>query len=140
MPRIHTCLFFIPILLPCAVLLGQSRFSSGEFKGFTVSPTEHIINRYEEEVKAHVFLGVVVDPSGFPISGVVVEVRGPGKNEHVKGTLTDESGRFQFRHLRVGTYAFKVTSNGFQSVVGQVQIVAASGQKPLVRITLKVGV
>ena len=138
---IHACLIFLtPILKPCVALTGQSRLDSGELKGFTASPTEHIINRYDERVKAHVFRGIVVDDSGLAISGVIVEVRGPGKSERVIGTLTDKGGRFMFRYLRRGSYTFKVTNNGFQSVVGEVQIVPSSGAKSPVRIILRYGV
>ena len=99
---------------PCRMLPQQSRFETGEFKGFTESPGEHIINRHETPVRTALFKGSVVDPLGAPIPGAIVEVRGPGQNETVKGALTDNRGRFKLGHLHRGSYAFKITSNGFQ--------------------------
>ena len=92
------------------VCLAQSRFDDGEFKGFTKSPTEHIINRYERLVDMRSFAGTVVDPSGAPIGGVVVEVRGPGSHETITGAVTDSKGRFRIGRLRKGKYAFKLSA------------------------------
>ena len=92
------------------VCLAQSRFDDGEFKGFTKSPTEHIINRYERLVEMRSFAGTVVDPSGAPIGGVVVEVRGPGSHETITGAVTDSKGRFRIGRLRKGNTRSKSLS------------------------------
>jgi len=126
-------------LLPY-LLLGQSRFEDGEFKGFISSPTEHIINRYEEVVTARDFEGSVVYSDGAPLPGAIVEVRGPDSSERIKGTIVDRQGQFRIGHLKKGTYAFKVTLNTFQSVVGQLIIKSGEERKTSVRIVLQVGV
>jgi hypothetical protein len=122
------------------VLLGQNRFGDGEFKGFTKSPTEHIINRYEGIVAARTFEGSVFDPTGAPMPGALVEVRGPGTSERIKGTVADKRGQFKIGRLNNGTYAFKITYNGFQSVVGRLQIDSAAERKAPIKITLQLGV
>jgi len=126
-------------LLAC-VVLGQSLFGDGEFKGFTRSPTEHIINSYKRVVTARTFEGSVVDPSGAPIQGAIVEVRGPGAITRVRGTETDRRGQFRVGRLSAGAYAFKSTHDGFQSVVGQLKIDSSKERKVPTKITLQVGV
>ncbi|MBZ5592360.1 MAG: carboxypeptidase-like regulatory domain-containing protein [Acidobacteriia bacterium] len=132
-------LSLMPTLLSSGVL-GQSRFETGDLKGFTKSPTEHIINRHEALVKIWVFEGTIVDPTGAPIPGAIVEVRGPGPNETVKGTVSDKRGRFKFGHLKEGAYAFKITFNGFQSVVGALRIARSAKPDAAFKVALLLGV
>ncbi len=130
-------------VLPC-LLLAQTRFGgnefNGEFKGFTKSPTEHIINRYEGVIEARQFEGSVTDPTGAPMVGVIVEVRGPDSSERIKAAVTDERGHFKIGRLRNGTYAFKATCNGFQSVVGKLRIDSGTAKNGSAKIILHVGV
>jgi hypothetical protein len=127
------------ILLPFR-MLGQSRFGEGELKGFTKSPTEHIINRHESLVSLRVFEGSIDDPAGAPIPGAIVDVRGPGTNERVRGTVTDKRGRFKLGRLSEGSYTFKVTFNGLQSVVGALQIVRTAKRYAPFKLVLRAGV
>lgn len=120
-------ILLLGFLLPFT-MLAQSRFEAGEWKGFTKSPTEHIVNRYDTVVRLRRFEGSIVDPNGTPIPGAVVEVRGPGKNERDRGTVTDTRGRFKLGRLSKGSYDFKVTFNTFQSVVG-VLVIASTGTR-----------
>src|SRR5215471_724119 len=57
----------------------QERFQSGEFKGFTKSPTEHIISRVDEPVTVSSVHGTVVfKGKDDALKQVIVEIRGPG--------------------------------------------------------------
>ncbi len=126
-------------ILACS-LLAQRRFADGEFKGFTESPTEHIINRYDGVIETRVFEGSVIDSSGAPMRSAVVEVRGPGTSERIKATMTNKGGNFRIGRLSEGSYIFKITRDGFQSVVGQLKIKPGSGGKAPIRFELRFGV
>ena len=126
-------------LLLCRAF-GQSRFDVGEFKGFSKSPTEHLINRHEPLVRFQVFEGSIVDPTDTPMPGDTVEVRGPGANERVKGTVTDKRGRFKLAGLSEGSYAVKVTFHSFQSVVGVLQIARTAKRNVPFKLVVQVGV
>ncbi|HEX6097415.1 MAG TPA: TonB-dependent receptor [Thermoanaerobaculia bacterium] len=56
--------------------------------------------------------GTVTDPSGAPLSGVVVTATHLDRNQ-VHNATTDERGRFRFPLLAVGNYKLNVTSSGF---------------------------
>src|SRR5215469_5219033 len=58
-----------------ALCPAQERFETGWLKGFTKSPTEHIINEPEKPFTVRAVRGVVLDPSGAEMDGVVVEIR-----------------------------------------------------------------
>src|SRR5262245_44696315 len=57
--------------------------------------------------------GTVKDPSGAPISGVVVEASSDALIEKVRTTLTDDAGRYRIEGLRPGTYQVKFTREGW---------------------------
>lgn len=56
--------------------------------------------------------GTVTDPSGAPLSGVVVTATHLDRNQ-VHNATTDERGRFRFPILAVGTYKLTVAASGF---------------------------
>lgn len=121
--------------------LAQERFQEGDLQGFTRSPTEHIINSFEGSFSTRAVSGVVVLQGVLePISDVLFEVRGPGKNMMVHGAKTDRLGRFKLKRLPAGDYTFKVTLNGFQSVVGKLTVLKRSKTNVPIRIELAVGV
>lgn len=92
-------------------------------------------------MRVRVFQGRVVDPTGAPIPGAIVEVRADcGRTDRVKGIVTDKRGRFKLGRLKRGSYAFKITFDGFQSVVGQLEIAPTANEETPVKIILKVGV
>ncbi|MBI3678897.1 MAG: carboxypeptidase regulatory-like domain-containing protein [Acidobacteria bacterium] len=57
------------------------------------------------------------------MANALLEVRGPGDSERVVGTKTNRDGAFRLKRIRSGDYVFKVTLNGFQSVVGRLRVV-----------------
>ena len=53
--------------------------------------------------------------------------------------LTDKTGRFGIKDVQPGDYKFKVTKDGFQSVVGQISVKPGIKAKPI-QIELLYGV
>ncbi len=118
----------------------QVRFVSGDMKGFTRSPTEHIINELDEVIQVQRVEGIVVlAGEAEPIADVLFEIRGPGLSQSVKGVKTDQTGHFRLKHVASGSYRFKATLNGFQSVVGTI-VVGKKGRSQPIRIQLRFGV
>ena len=116
----------------------QERFEEGWLKGFTKSPTEHIVDEPDKPFTVHAVRGVVLDPSGAAMAGVVLEIRdGAGR---IRGTKTNRKGTFKIGGPPKGTYKFKLTMNGFQSVVGNVVVSKKVNKADQMKIVMKVGV
>ena len=60
--------------------------------------------------------GVVRDPSGAVLPGVVVEATSPVLIEKVRSVVSDGSGQYRIVDLRPGTYALSFTLTGFSTV------------------------
>lgn len=116
----------------------QERFETGWLKGFTKSPTEHIIDEPEKPFTVRAVMGVVLDPSGAEMDGVVVEIR--DEAGRIRGTKTNRKGTFKLGGVPKGTYKFKVTMNGFQSVVGDLVVTKKASRADQMKIVMKVGV
>jgi hypothetical protein len=120
--RVRLVLAIAALLLLSGTSSGQEecheRFKSGEYKGF-MACTAFTLVILPDPFKVREAKGVVLLPgSKEPNPNVLVEFRDTqGK---IAATKTDSRGRFQFRHLKVGTYMFKTTLSGFQSVIGTV--------------------
>jgi hypothetical protein len=54
--------------------------------------------------------GTVTDPSGAVISGAVIQLRGPGRDQRTK---TDPTGQYSFPSLTPATYQLRITARGF---------------------------
>ena len=121
-----------------ALCPAQERFETGWLKGFTKSPTEHIIDEPDKPFTVRAVKGVVLDPSGAEMEGVVVEIRdGAGQ---IRGTKTNRKGTFKLSGVPKGTYKFKVTMNGFQSVVGDIIISNKANKTDQMKIVMQLGV
>jgi hypothetical protein len=72
------------------------------------------------------------------LGGVLIEVQ--DKAGRIRGAKTDANGRFELRGLLNGSYKFKVTLNGFQSVVGEIIVSRKAQRGEKVTITMKFGV
>ena len=59
--------------------------------------------------------GLVKDPSGSPLPGVIVEAISPALIERVRTTLSDGSGRYRIEDMRPGTYRVRFTLKGWQT-------------------------
>jgi hypothetical protein len=121
-----------------AFCLAQERFETGWLKGFTKSPTEHIIDEPDKPFTLRAVMGVVLDPSGAEMDGVVVEIR--DEAGRIRGTKTDRKGTFKLSGVSKGTYKFKVTMNGFQSVVGNIVVSKKTNKSDQMKIVMKLGV
>jgi hypothetical protein len=132
--------------LPTAVLIvtltalcpSQERFETGWLKGFTKSPTEHIIDDPSKPFTLRGVRGIVLDPSGAEMDGVVVEIR--DEAGRIRGTKTNRKGAFKLGGVPKGTYKFKLTMNGFQSVVGDIVVSKKANKSDALKIVMKHGV
>ena len=125
------------LTLPC---YAQERFESGEFKGFTKSPTEHIIVRMDDPITVSAVRGIVVLAGGNSLQDVVFEIRGPGASERIRAAKFNNQGRFVISHVPEGTYTFKATKDAFQSVVGTLIVSKKADHQKTIRIEMTVGV
>ena len=64
------------------------------------------------------------------------EIRGPGTSERISG----HDGRFNIAHVPEGTYSFKATKDGFQSVVGTLIVSKKVNRQKTIEIGLPLGV
>jgi len=119
-------------------LIAQQRFDSGPHKGFLKSPTEHIIVEISEAFEVKDIRGVVSDVSGNPLPDVDFEIR--DSFGRVRESKTDRLGRFKIRNASPGNYSFKVTRDGFQSVVGKIIVSKKPHNNVSIRLTMSVGV
>jgi carboxypeptidase family protein len=125
-------------LATAGVLLAQDDFS---IKDFTKSPTEHIINRIYEPFVVRSVYGIITSPGvREPFPGVLFEIQGPGVDKTVRKSITDKNGQFRIRHLPAGTYHFKATRDGFQSVVGTITVSKKADKNGTVKIEMRLGV
>jgi hypothetical protein len=119
----------------------QERFESGEFKGFTKSPTEHVISRLDEPITVYSVRGkIIVKGNDDPLTEVVFEIRGPGSSERIRAAKSGHDGRFNIAHVPEGTYSFKATKDGFQSVVGTLIVSKKANRQKAIEIALPIGV
>jgi len=120
----------------------QDRIESGELKGFTRSPTEHIINRLDDAFTVREVKGAAFISDGFksPAVGVLLELRGPEGSESIVSTATKGDGKFSLRHINPGKYLFKATKPGFQSVIGTIIVSPHAKAAQVITIEMKVGV
>ena len=80
----------------------------------------------------------MLDPSGAEMDRVVVEIR--DETGRIRGTRTNRKGTFKLSGVPKGTYKFKVTMNGFQSVVGNIVVSKKANESDQMKIVMKLGV
>jgi hypothetical protein len=130
------------LILPVAILFAQQRFGNDypKLKGFTKSPTEHIMNEYEGTPEIREVRGKVVEASsGTGIPDAIFELRSENPDDLVRGVNTKADGDFYLHSVRDGMYVFKATKNGFQSVFGKIKI-SSKAPKSNLKIELRLGV
>jgi hypothetical protein len=135
----------MPLLCKAALIatmalagLQQARFESGDFKGFTKSRSETIICRLSDPIGVRSVQGVITLKST-PLEGVLFEIRS-GEHERIWAAKTNAQGHFKIRFISPGTYAFKATLDGFQSVVGTIIVSDKAGKKSVISIEMPLGV
>jgi len=103
----------------------QQRFGDEyrQLKGFTISPTEHMMIEYEGIPEVRSVRGRIVEASsGVGLPNAIFELRKEDPDDRVRGVSTKESGEFRLRSVREGIYVFKVTKDGFKSVFGKLKV------------------
>ena len=123
-----------------ASLSAQQNDTVGDF---TRSPTEHIINTVEQPFVVHSVKGLVrLHTSGRtePLKSVLLEIQGPDSDRKMWRATTDAKGRFSIGHVPVGTYKFKATLNGFQSVMGIIIVSKTAARGNQIEIAMPLGV
>jgi Carboxypeptidase regulatory-like domain len=133
-------LAFILLFPTIAATSAQSpeRFDSGPYKGFTRSPTEHILDPIRTPIKVRSIRGVIKNPGGEPLPEVIIEIRDGTGN--VRGVQTNERGEFRMPNVAIGKYDFKFTKNGFQSIVGTIEVSKSAPRKSRIVLEMEVGV
>lgn len=132
-------------LLMCVIVMSmltaaQEKSTVGDF---TKSPTEHIINQIEQPFVVRSVQGTVSRQTGGPVeplANVLFEIEGPGTDRKIRHAKTDENGRFKMGHVPVGTYKFKATLNGFQSVMGTITVSKEAPKTDKIKIAMAIGV
>jgi len=119
---------------------GDTEFG-GRFAGFAMSPTEHIIVETKDPLVVREVQGVLRSAGGeWPENiEIVFEIRAQTPRATVRTVLTDPKGRFHLSNVPVGTYMFKATANGWQSVVGTI-IVSKGAKANQIDLLMPVGV
>ena len=134
----------VAMVVPTAVRLGaQQRFGDEDpiLKGFTRSPSEHIINEHPGAITVRALKGTISEvAAGTGLPGALVEVRASSGASTIQAAHTDQRGRFNMRKLKEGRYIFKVTRDGFQSVFGLLVVSRAAAAEREFRISLRQGV
>ena len=138
MQAFHFRVVFLSLIVTGAVY-GQTRIQDGPYKGFTASRVEMIIIELEKPFEVRAAQGVVVDQSGYPLPEALIELRSDSSGVIV-GTKTNSKGSFRFRSLSDGTYTFKATKDGWQSVTGKIIVSKRAGRKSAIRMQMPVGV
>jgi hypothetical protein len=117
----------------------QNRIDEGEFKGFS-RPTVEIINSHlDTPIYLRVVRGTIrySAPNGSePLSGVIVEIRGPGDSTRIRGTKTNSKGEFGLTSVPEGTYVLKTTLEGYQSYATTVVVTKKAGPDAKLQIEL----
>lgn len=116
----------------------QDRFESGPGKGFLRSPTEHIIVELPELLRVRNVEGSIADPHKDDMANVAFEIR--DESGSIRTAFTDSRGRFHIRGVPKGTYRFKTTKNGFQSIVGTIIITKDASKKNAINLQMNLGV
>jgi hypothetical protein len=131
-------LAFGTFLLLAGLGIGQDGIESGKYKGF-LKYSAFAIVELQDPFTVREARGVVLLPnSNDPLPNVLVEFRDAGGR--IKATKTDSRGQFKFRNLPEGTYMFKTTLDGFQSVVGTVVLQKSVKKSLAIRIAMPLGV
>jgi len=132
-------LLCLPLLIP-SFGFAQDHIQTGELKGFTRSPEEHIINRIDTPFAVREVKGTALLGDGEPAAGMLLELRGPNDAMSILSTKTKPTGEFHLKHVRPGNYLFKATLPGFQSVVGTIIVSPKATGSQVITIQMKPGV
>ncbi len=106
-----------------------------------MSPTENIIIHLDGPITVSAVQGtIMLSVHKDALEGVIFEIRGPGSSERVRAAKSDNKGHVEISHVRQGTYTFKATKDGFQSVVGTLIVSKKADRQSTVKIEMPLGV
>ena len=130
------------LLSVLAIAISVAPQDKGKYTGFTQSSTEHMINELEQPFEVRSVRGAITRNGGVrePLRDVLVEIKIPGDYYKIRQTKTDENGQFKINHIAPGTYRFKVTFDGFQSVVGTIVVSRKAARDTDIKIAMNLGV
>jgi hypothetical protein len=132
--------FLVWVVVLSVVAIAQEKATVGDF---TKSPTEHIINRIEQPFVVRSVKGIISRQTGGPtepLANVLFEIQGPDADRKIRRVTTDDTGHFKIGHLPAGTYKFKATLNGFQSVMGTITVSKEAPNADEIKIAMSIGV
>jgi len=106
-----------------------------------MSPTEQIIVQIEKPIVLSEVRGVLRSAGGGWPEGVevVFEIRERPEAGRVRSALADRKGNFHLNFVPSGTYIFKATANGWQSLVGTV-VVSKGATTRQIELVMPLGV
>jgi hypothetical protein len=114
------------------------RFDSGPYKGFIKSPTEHAIVELPDAIDVRSIQGSMKDPHNDALFDVSFEIR--DETGTIRTGVSNSKGRFNIRGVPKGTYRFKATKDGFQSIVGTVVVNKTAPKNNTITLQLQLGV
>lgn len=128
-------LFFALLSLNGVMLAQQDRI---DLQGFTRSSTEHIINKLDQQLVVRSVRGCITmgfDKSELP--DALIELR--DSKGRIRSATTNENGQFKLR-VPDGHYDFKLTKDGFQSIVGKIEVTTKAPKSARIDLNMKLGV
>ena len=124
------------LVLVAANSLAQMRYNSGPFKGFLKEEPTLNAKEIPRPFEVRAIRGTLIF-GDHPLPEAFFEVRDAAGQ--VFTAKTDEHGAFTLPDAKSGRYDFKVSKNGFESVVGKVVVSHNAPQKNRIRIQLSLG-
>lgn len=74
------------------------------------------------------------------MANVLFEIEGPGTERRIRHATSDEHGQFKIGHIPIGTYKFKATLSGFQSLMGMITVSKEAHKTDKIKIAMAIGV
>jgi len=111
--------------------------------GFTKANIEYIIKFLKDPFIVKKISGRVQLGDGTPFPGAIFEIRKKDlnwKSQKIHRVFSNKNGFFCFKRVKRGTYCFKVTLNGWQSVMGEIIISNKAKKNSSVVIEISPGV
>jgi hypothetical protein len=129
------------LLLSSPVIWGQTRYQSGEFKGFTKWQWETLIIYHEKPFVVRQVDGTVYieEDDTNPLDGVFIELRGPGRSRKIRSVRTDTDGKFRLSKTPPGRYMFKAATKGFNTIVGIIIVSPEAAPDQVINLHMSLG-
>jgi hypothetical protein len=130
------CIF---ALLFVQITAWPAKYNLDDYADFTKPPGEYSIKEVKEPIAVGSVKGTVKlwhnpkEPMD-PLANVLVEIEGNDKK--IRSCKTDGKGRFSISHVPSGTYKFKATLDGFQSVIGVIIVARGTTKKDEIQLVM----